>query len=239
MPEFKGFPDGKVHQTPIPATFFQVLLPMIDDLGELKLTLYVFWRLDHMEGPFRFLRRKDLIADELLLNELGSALADPQTVLRSALSSAVGRGTLLETMIETDQGGEEIYFLNSPKGRAALRAIKSGRWQPSTDDADKSQELEEPPNVFRLYEENIGALTPMIADSLVDAEATYPLAWIEEAIEISVQNNKRNWRYVLTILERWQREGKHGRKEKPEDRPDSEKVRRRYVEGEFSDFIEH
>ena len=40
-------------------------------------------------------------------------------------------------------------------------------------------------------------------------------------------------------VERWQREGHHARKEKTEDRQDTPEARRRYLEGEFSDFIEH
>ncbi len=51
----------------------------------------------------------------------------------------------------------------------------------------------ERPNVFKLYEENIGPLTPMIADALKDAENTFSPEWIAEAIELAVKNNKRSW----------------------------------------------
>ena len=59
------------------------------------------------------------------------------------------------------------------------------------------------PNVFKLYEENIGPLTPMIADALKDAETIYSIEWIAEAIELAVKNNKRNWKYSEAILKRW------------------------------------
>jgi len=36
----------------------------------------------------------------------------------------------------------------------------------------------ERPNIFKLYEENIGPLTPLIADALKDAEKTYPPEWV-------------------------------------------------------------
>ena len=75
----------------------------------------------------------------------------------------------------------------------------------------------------------------MIAETLRDAEETYPASWIEEAIRIAVENNVRNWRYVQAILEDWRTRGRDER----EDRGDSEKARRRYIEGEFADFIEH
>ena len=73
------------------------------------------------------------------------------------------------------------------------------------------------------------------SDTLRDAEETYPASWIEEALRIAVENNVRKWRYVQAILEDWRTRGRDER----EDRGDSEKARRRYVEGEFADFIEH
>lgn len=88
---------------------------------------------------------------------------------------------------------------------------------------------------FKLYEENIGPLTPLIADALKDAEQMYPEEWIAEALEIAVLKNKRNWKYVEAILKRWKVEG-HAKKQ---DRRDAQEDGRRYVEGEFADFIEH
>jgi DnaD/phage-associated family protein len=67
-------------------------------------------------------------------------------------------------------------------------------------------------NIFKLYEQNFGALTPMIADALKDAEATYPAEWIENAMTEAVENNKRNWKYVEAILKRWQVDGPQSKK---------------------------
>ena len=88
--------------------------------------------------------------------------------------------------------------------------------------------LDEAPNIFRLYEENIGPLTPMIADALREAEQEYPIQWLEDALRIAVENNARNWRYVEAILERWQDKGRDEQK----DRRDTEKARRKYAEWE-------
>ena len=239
MAEFKGFPDGKIHQIQVPDLFIKDLLPEMNHLGELKICLYIFWRMDHMEGPFRFVRKTDIFEDKSFMAGLGPTQTAAAAMLDESLEHAVRQGLLLDAEISLGSDLEKIYLLNSPKGRAALRAIQSGRWKPISPDQGSQPLLDEPPNIFRLYEENIGPLTPMIAEGLNDAEKTYPLVWIEEAIRISVQNNKRSWRYAETILERWRREGKHGKKEKSEDRPDSDEARRRYVEGEFSDFVEH
>ncbi len=69
---------------------------------------------------------------------------------------------------------------------------------------------EEPgkPNAFRLYEENIGPLTPMLADALRDAEKTYPQGWVEDAITIAVTANVRRWNYIAAVLKRWQESGR-------------------------------
>ncbi len=87
---------------------------------------------------------------------------------------------------------------------------------------------EDVPNIFRLYEDHIGPLTPMIADELRDAEETYPPEWIEDAIRMAVENNARSWRYVNAILVRWQEEGRDERT----NRRDTEKDRRRYADWE-------
>lgn len=55
-------------------------------------------------------------------------------------------------------------------------------------------------NVFSAYEKEIGALTPMVADAIRDAEKEYPEDWIIEALQIAVERNARNWRFVLAIL---------------------------------------
>jgi DnaD/phage-associated family protein len=91
----------------------------------------------------------------------------------------------------------------------------------------------ERPNVFKLYEENIGPLTPLIADMLKEAEELYDEDWFEEAFTIAVTNNKRNWKYVEAILKRWKEEGTHGQKAQQNSGKGSE----RYTDSQFSEFI--
>jgi DnaD/phage-associated family protein len=228
MNAFQGFPEGKVRLTPIPAPFFNELLPEIDHLGELKLTVYIFWRLDHLEGTFRYLRWTDLTGDARFMAGMGAAPGEAEQSLKEALDRAIQRGTLLRAVIDQEYGQEDLYFLNSPKGRAAVQGIARGEWRPSGQ-AQMPVELGiERPNIFRLYEEHIGPLTPMIAESLREAEETYPNQWIEDAVRAAVENNKRSWRYVEAILRRWQEKGRDERK----DRRDTEKDRRRYAEWE-------
>jgi len=51
-------------------------------------------------------------------------------------------------------------------------------------------------------------LTPMMAEQLNEAAQSYAPQWVEEAFGIAAQRDKRNWRYVEAILQRWAREGK-------------------------------
>jgi DnaD/phage-associated family protein len=234
MSPFAGFPSGKVHLTPIPAPFFSDLLPEIDHLGELKVTLYALWFLDQQEGNIRYVTFQDFAGDSRLTAGLGATAPAAQAALKDALDRAVLRGTLLRALVEEKDAESAIYLLNSPRGRAALKALQQKEWTPGEQGhVDVTLDVERP-NIFRLYEENIGPLTPLIAEALQEAERDFPVEWIEEAFQIAVENNVRRWRYIDKILRSWKEEGRHG-----SDRRDSKEDRRRYYEGEFADFIEH
>jgi DNA replication protein len=218
LSQFQGFSDSETF-IPIPGSFFQHLLTEITDPGELKVTVYALWQIGQKEGGVHFLREQDFNA----------CLPEPGP----ALTRAVRRGSLLKAMPRAGSQGEALYFLNSPRGRAAAEAYASGQRQPEAKELLPAQP--ERPNIFKRYEENIGPLTPIIADALKDAEQTYPPEWVAEALETAVKNNKRSWKYVEAILRRWKEDG-HGKKQ---DRRNAQEDGRRYTEGEYADFIEH
>jgi DnaD/phage-associated family protein len=239
MSKFQGFNERSGKKTPgqmipVPGQFFSQLLPEIDYLGELKLILYVFWRIEQMEGDFPYLRRADLATDRRFMQGLNENPDEAQTVLDEALDKAVLRGMLLRATVRMEHSEETLYFLNTPRSRAAVDAILSGKRRTVQDPGLPVEPLPDLPNIFQLYEENIGLLTPMLADTLREAETAYPAAWIEEAMRIAVENNVRRWRYVEAILNSWKEEGRD-----EQDRRDTEKDRRRYIEGKFAKFIEH
>jgi DnaD/phage-associated family protein len=130
---------------------------------------------------------------------------------------------------------ETLYFLNSPRGRAALEGLQRGKWHPANLPGASVTPPSERPNIFRLYETHIGPLAPLIADSLRDAENTYSPEWISDAFLIAAKNNVRKWRYVEAILRSWLEKGRDDR----ENLRDSEKDRKKYTQGEFADFVEH
>jgi DNA replication protein len=210
---FKGFTDSETF-TPIPEAFFRQLLEEITDVDEMKTTLYALWRFEHMEGRIRFLRAEDF----------AGCVPDPTP----ALEKAVRRGSLLEVKKEA----RALYFLNSPRGRANAESYAKGRLKIPAGTSTSNPPLERP-NIFKLYEENIGPLTPLIADALKDAEQTYPPEWAAEALGIAVKSNKRNWKYVEAILRRWKEEG-HA---KEQDRRDAKEPRGSDVARKVEDFL--
>lgn len=214
MSKFKGFTDSETF-TQLPDRFFQQLLREIDDADELKVTLYFLWRAEHMDGPFRALTKMDFDVKQIGLSA---------QEIKSGLEKAVKRGSLLTVKKEA-----AVYFLlNSPRGRAGVQAMESGKWSPGVASAPMER-----PNVFKLYEENIGPLTPLIADTLKDAEELYSDEWIADAIELAVKNNKRNWKYCEAILKRWKEEGTHGQKTQQSSGKGSE----RYTKSEFEEYL--
>ena len=196
----------------LPASFFSDLLPVIDDLAELKVTIFAQAALQQKEGDYRLLSIDEFAADKSLMR--GLAVIDDSVpankLLKSALEKAVARVTLLMAEIEIGGEARRYYTGADDVGRALQQRIQDGHWRPA---ADGEIELLPPrPSIYGLYEDNVGVLTPMIVDSLKDAEATYPPGWIEEAMRLAVEGNKRNWRYIKAILERWQQEGRWGEK---------------------------
>ncbi len=205
---FGGFSSSETFVR-VPETFFRQVLPQVDDLEELRATLYAFWLVERLEGPIRGLRREDFGA------------------FATGLEKAVERGSLLR--VQTEAG--EWFFLNSPRGRAAVEAIRRGSVDPSRLEAVP---LVERSNLFVLYEQHIGPLTPLIADRLREAEREYPAAWFEEAFALAVARNVRNWKYVEAILKRWKEQGKH----EGDVRKGTQKVVRRYGEDEFAEYFD-
>ena len=228
---FAGFTEENSSQIRIPEQFFRQVLPRMDNLDELRLTLNIFWRLERTEGAFHYIRFSDLIKDDHLVQSLREDPAKATAALKSALKRAIKHGILLQADISVNANPDQLICVNSPKGRAAVAAIQRGEWQLADDLEQPSDIHAGHPNIFMLYEANIGPLTPMIADALRDAEKTYQEKWIEDAFQIAVERNKRNWHYIEAILHHWQEGGRDDRKDQ-QARRDTEEARKRYGEWE-------
>lgn len=232
MKKFKGFSSGSAS-TIIPSSFFSELLPLIDDAAELKLTLFCMWALQQREGGYRFLRYEDFTSDDALMSGLSAldSAADPVALLDAALARAHERGTLLSGTVNMSGQSQVLIVVNTPQGRTLMDQIASGQWQ--IDPAGQVEILPERPNIYRLYEENIGPLSPHIASSIKDAEADYPAEWLIEAVQIAIENNARNWRYIKSILARWQEEGRH----RAPVKKSNGQAGKQYVSGKYADYV--
>lgn len=207
---FSGFTAGKTRFTYIPNEFFSDVLPIIDDLAELKAVLYTFWRLGQGEGDVRYLRLDDALADLIFLDGLPAASDDSETVAREAFAQAAHRGILIQISVKRSGMEETWYFLNSRKGREAVERLRRGDFEGLMHDIDDVVVgLEkERPNIFLLYEHNIGMVSPILADKLRQAERDYPENWIHDAFSLAVEHNKRSWAYISRILQNWAEHGK-------------------------------
>jgi DNA replication protein len=237
MKGFVGFPGGDLRFTPVPDLFFSELLPQIDSLPELKVTLHVIWLLHLQKAQPRCVSREQLLGEGVLLRGLKTPGRSPQSVLEEGLERAVTRGTLLHLTAHTEDGQEsDWYFLNSEGGRRAAEQVRRGEAAlPAAVVMEEPQVEAERPNIFVLYEQNIGTLQPMIAEELQEAEQSYPPAWIADAFKIAVEQNVRKWSYIRAILGRWATEGK----DDGEAGRGSEEDRYRYIKGKYKDYVKY
>jgi hypothetical protein len=61
--------------------------------------------------------------------------------------------------------------------------------------------------VVKSIRENISPVGPILADEIRKAELRWPEEWLLEAIKEAAINNKLSWAYVVTICNRYEREG--------------------------------
>ncbi|MDP2727945.1 MAG: DnaD domain protein, partial [Dehalococcoidia bacterium] len=179
----------------------------------------------------------ELLRDNALLESLRAAADGPQAAVHRGLALVWERGTFLRLILEVSGGSQELYFLNTERDRRTVAQIKRGELDLGQLGVAADEDTLAPtPNIFSLYEENIGMVTPLVADELKEAEKTYPPGWIEGAFREAVDLNRRNWRYIARILERWAREGKDGkyRGDTKEDIQPS-----KYLQGKYARIVQH
>ena len=236
MKQFTGFP-AKMQFTPLPNLFFGTLLSQISDITELKTTLHLFAAIYRKRGYPRFITYRELLGNASLMSSLKEATKPLGEALRNALGMATGRGTILHIVLDRDGVLEDIYFLNTDYDRQIVAKIESGELSlPGLKTKGQTYiDTEEQPDIFTLYEQNIGMLTPMIAEELREAEKLYPETWIKEAIKEAVNQNKRKWGYISAILERWSTEGRsdgtYQRDSAKKEDPD------KYIKGKYGHVV--
>ncbi len=226
----------------LPESFFTMLLPRLESMAELKVTLYLQWILSRPGAP-RAISLGRLEEDRLLLRTL-KPVPGPrpaEETLREGLEMAVTRGSLLSIAVgDSPDPRLRWYLLNLPEHQDLLMKLGQGEITPSEAVGQEIGVVDVVrvyrPNIFSLYEQMIGVLTPTVADGLRDAEQAYPAEWLADALRLAVEYNKRSWAYVHGILKRWEIEGRTVGTDRghSEAAVDSEK----YTSGRYGHLVE-
>ena len=235
MNEFRGFPS-RMEFTSVPNVFFSSLLPEIDDIAELKVTLHVIAALYRKKGYPRHVGFGELLATPELVASLNTSDNSVEATLRDALGRAEQRGTLIRLEGQAGDTTEDVFVLNDDAGRKVVAKVEAGELElgglklPTSSPAETAER----PDIFTIYEQNIGILTPMIADELRDAAERYPETWIHDAVKEAVVHNKRNIRYITRILETWSAEGRSdGTHQRHPQAADPDK----YIKGKYGHMV--
>jgi DnaD/phage-associated family protein len=197
----------EVASARIDLTLLDALLARTQDAAEIKLVLQVLRLAAGTGSPLVPVER--LVAPASVSVVVGDGSPEPgETRVLRALERALADGLLYRVAVHGDGEREFVLPATAENGRL-LMELRTGR-------ADAGSELGLPegdeivvhrPNVFSLYERHVGPLTPLVAEHLREAERAYPRDWLEQAILQSAEYNARTWRYIETILRRWEAEG--------------------------------
>lgn len=197
----------------IPHAVLQDVVTEITSPEEMQVTLAVYRMVSELEGDETPLAERAVLRDKPLRQAMRKSGInnDPDERIMHGLDLAVGRGTLLRFMVTHRRKESFWYYLNTPVNRHTIDAMERGAISPPSvvwEGASQPQVASDPPNAFRMYEQNIGPLTPLIADQITQAINDYPADWIEDAIGEAVAYNRRSWRYIVRILENWTATGR-------------------------------
>ncbi len=220
---FVGFPAGDLEAVPIPARLLTDLLSRIDSLAETRLTLYCYQQIGRLCGQAAWLRASELRSDPVLLDLMSglSQLHAPQEVLDDALEKALVRNSLLGLELSSADGepADKALFLNTEEGRRLRTSMQAAGSKVRSDGRIPAVAQLSESEPFRIYHQNFGLLTPVLADQLRNLIEDFPLPWVCEAMEIAVARNKKALAYVKAILNRWEQEARESGKANGFPRP--------------------
>ena len=161
-------------------------------------------------GYFELLSRQEVSTDVvelfILLDHM-PAIEDDRW--QKALAELLEEELLLAyPQTQEDPNRAVLLFPATPEGYQRFEALQAGSLSLAEIQAANPLPDPEKPNIFTLYEQNIGPLTPMVAEILKADAQTYPENWLREAMLQAVSRNIRNWKYVQAILKSWQEKGR-------------------------------
>lgn len=94
---------------------------------------------------------------------------------------------------------------NAPEGNAPEPSVVVLKPSTATTGDDTKRDLSA--EIFRMYESEMGLLTPLISDAIKMWLDDVPHQWLIDAMRRAVVSNKRSWAYVEAILKAWKAKG--------------------------------
>jgi len=199
----------------------------ITDLLQLKVLLFAIWLVQQSGDDANALRLADFFTYPEFTDTLGDTTAAARENLLKGIEANLASEFITGNNMDAIRRGGPFY-LRTARGSQAAQLLAEQKESTAHASGDHSAG----PNLYRLYEENIAPITPLMADELKEAEKEYPFEWLEEAIQIAVVNNVRRWRYIQAILKSWKEEGRNGR-----DQRNAEADYKQYTQGKYGKFI--
>ncbi|MBG93125.1 MAG: hypothetical protein CL792_04005 [Chloroflexi bacterium] len=201
--QFEGFRTGSRAVT-IPVEFFNELMPNLNKGIEIRVILHVLYMIFRKSGRVR------AVSFEELVNETALRVVLSEDAYRIQIKEALNKGVEVGALLECKLNDQDfLYFLNNENGRRQHQQVQTGVLSFSKDpQTTVSINLSKTTPII-VYEQEIGTITPVIAEAIREAEARYPTEWIIEALNLASTNNARSWRYVDAILKRWEKEGRN------------------------------
>lgn len=206
-PRFDGFPATS-KATAIPNLFFERVLPGIEDPATLLAFLWTARALQEERRTDAGISAAELWSHGGLRASFEHLAPGGLDALERGLAACVESGALLAVPLARRDNPGPLYFVNNPRSRRLIARAVTGQVELRAATMVAADPSQGRPGIFRLYEEHIGTVTPLVAERLANAETEYPPAWIEDAFREAAERNVRNWRYIETILESWAREGR-------------------------------
>lgn len=157
------------------------------------------------------------LRDDVKLEDIESALswlADRQMIVRYEVD---GRGYFYISKFKTYQTGTEKEAKSVlPKApdlllsgsRVTQEQVDVAASASASASVNASESESESGEIFKSYEREIGIISPVISDDIVDMlEDGMPAEYFIRAFQEAAKNNKRSWAYAKAILKRYKVEG--------------------------------
>jgi DnaD/phage-associated family protein len=126
--------------------------------------------------------------------------------------------TVYETPVSTENEKPDTEIPEAVEATLHNKEYKHNR-ESTVITSGKSEKtlVDDAGSLYRVYEQEVGVLSPFVADSLKDMEGEYGSTLVIDAIREASMNNKRSIRYIEAILRNWSTAGRVNRIKKMAD----------------------